>query len=258
MVQTLPPERRSRGVAIAYSGGSLGALITPILITPIASRWGWHGAFWFTGAMGLCGSAMWSVLSRREELRKAAPVVLSPQAASRWNEPALWAFVGGICAWRLSFRIRAVSGCDFFSASMHKSQVEIGHVLWIPPLGWEIGYFFWGWMIDRFAKGGAAIPCHAQNFPGLDAAQLCRSLYCRASIRLEARWRSCSWRCFCRRRSSSAQWRTSPVNIRRQRRIDRGPGRRSWSARGRGVMPMHREAVRSARFRKRAFEIAAD
>ena len=23
-------------------------------------------------------------------------------------------------------------------------------MLWIPPLGWEIGYFFWGWVTDRF------------------------------------------------------------------------------------------------------------
>jgi ACS family hexuronate transporter-like MFS transporter len=22
-------------------------------------------------------------------------------------------------------------------------------VLWIPPLGWECGYFFWGWLLDR-------------------------------------------------------------------------------------------------------------
>jgi MFS family permease len=31
------------------------------------------------------------------------------------------------------------------------SQAELGKVLWIPPLGWEIGYFFWGWVADRFA-----------------------------------------------------------------------------------------------------------
>jgi len=24
-------------------------------------------------------------------------------------------------------------------------------VLWIPPLGWEVGYFFWGWFVDHFA-----------------------------------------------------------------------------------------------------------
>jgi MFS transporter, ACS family, hexuronate transporter len=26
----------------------------------------------------------------------------------------------------------------------------LGTVLWIPPLGWEVGYFFWGWVSDRF------------------------------------------------------------------------------------------------------------
>jgi ACS family hexuronate transporter-like MFS transporter len=30
-------------------------------------------------------------------------------------------------------------------------QGQLGGVLWIPPLGWEIGYFFWGWFADRFA-----------------------------------------------------------------------------------------------------------
>jgi ACS family hexuronate transporter-like MFS transporter len=29
------------------------------------------------------------------------------------------------------------------------SQAMIGKVLWIPPLGWEAGYFFWGWLSDR-------------------------------------------------------------------------------------------------------------
>src|SRR5277367_1891679 len=35
VVQTLPAEKRSRGIAISYSGGSLGAVITPVIITPI-------------------------------------------------------------------------------------------------------------------------------------------------------------------------------------------------------------------------------
>ncbi len=29
------------------------------------------------------------------------------------------------------------------------SQAFIGKVLWLPPLGWEAGYFFWGWLSDR-------------------------------------------------------------------------------------------------------------
>jgi MFS transporter, ACS family, hexuronate transporter len=41
---------------------------------------------------------------------------------------------------------------------MHKTQTEIGHVLWIPPLGWECGYFFWGWILDKFPRGASFVP----------------------------------------------------------------------------------------------------
>jgi len=41
--QTLRSDQRGRGVAIAYSGASLGAIATPLVVTPIALRWGWRG-----------------------------------------------------------------------------------------------------------------------------------------------------------------------------------------------------------------------
>src|SRR5262249_32706546 len=69
VVQSLPAEKRSRGIAISYSGGSLGALITPVIITPIAARFGWTGAFWFTGLVGVVWLAFWSILSRRPDLQ---------------------------------------------------------------------------------------------------------------------------------------------------------------------------------------------
>jgi ACS family hexuronate transporter-like MFS transporter len=34
---------------------------------------------------------------------------------------------------------------------MEQPQATIGKLLWIPPLGWEVGYFTWGWIADRFA-----------------------------------------------------------------------------------------------------------
>src|SRR5260370_18698946 len=45
VMQTLPPEHRARGTAVAYSGGSLGALITPISITPISAARGGRSPF---------------------------------------------------------------------------------------------------------------------------------------------------------------------------------------------------------------------
>src|SRR5689334_10105165 len=52
VVQTLPPGKRGRGLAVAYSGGSLGAVLAPLIVTPVFRWWGWRGAFWFTGLIG--------------------------------------------------------------------------------------------------------------------------------------------------------------------------------------------------------------
>src|ERR1044072_1226462 len=70
VVQTLPPEQRGRGLAVAYSGGSLGAVITPLVVTPIFLWWGWRAAFWFTGIIGLAWLALWAMVGRRTCVRR--------------------------------------------------------------------------------------------------------------------------------------------------------------------------------------------
>ena len=69
VVQTLPPEQRGRGLAVAYSGGSLGAVLTPLIVTPIFLWRGWRAAFWFTGAIGLAWLAIWFMVARRPDIR---------------------------------------------------------------------------------------------------------------------------------------------------------------------------------------------
>src|SRR5215471_3277998 len=68
VVQTLPEKLRGRGLAVAYSGGSLGAVITPLVVTPIFKWWGWRGAFWFTGAIGAAWLLAWAVISARTDV----------------------------------------------------------------------------------------------------------------------------------------------------------------------------------------------
>ena len=36
-----------------------------------------------------------------------------------------------------------------YSRVLHVSQASLGHLLWIPPAGWEAGYLFWGRVADR-------------------------------------------------------------------------------------------------------------
>ncbi len=163
VVQTLPPENRSRGIAISYSGGSLGALITPLLVTPIAARWGWNGAFWFTGAVGAAWLALFAIVSRRSDLHHPKPPAATEETP-RWNDSRLWAFLAAYAMGGFPAAFILYQSSLYLSAAMHKTQVEIGHVLWIPPLGWEVGYFFWGWITDRFAQAGASVPAMRKQF----------------------------------------------------------------------------------------------
>src|ERR1035437_7114129 len=69
-VQTLPPEQRGRGLAVAYSGGSLGAAITPLIVTPIFLWWGWRAPFWFMGLIGALWLCQWGAISRRPDVSR--------------------------------------------------------------------------------------------------------------------------------------------------------------------------------------------
>src|SRR5262245_42405632 len=69
VVQTLLPAQQARGIGLAYSGGSLGAIVTPIVVTPIFVFWGWRIAFLFTGAIGAAWLVLWFFVSARPEIR---------------------------------------------------------------------------------------------------------------------------------------------------------------------------------------------
>lgn len=164
VVQTLPPEKRSRGIAVSYSGGSLGAVITPLIITPIAAMWGWRGAFWATGAVGAAWLLLWVVLSRREDIRKAPKIAVMRSDGPGFRDPRVWAFIAAYAMGAFPSGFVLYQSSIYLTAAFAKSQVEIGKVLWIPPLGWEIGYFFWGWATDRFSGAGASIPAMRRQF----------------------------------------------------------------------------------------------
>jgi ACS family hexuronate transporter-like MFS transporter len=151
---TLPERERGRGIALAYSGGSLGAIATPIVVTPIALRWGWRGAFWFTGLLGLVWLVLWAWVSTDARLRARRPAHPATNTPS-FQDPSLWGFMAayafgglplGFVLYGAPIHLGRALGCD---------QAMLGRVLWIPPLGWELGYFFWGWVVDRRAAASA-------------------------------------------------------------------------------------------------------
>jgi len=148
---SLPLDKRARGIAIAYSGGSLGAMITPILVTPIAVAHGWRAAFAVTGVAGLLWIVLWlrtvdfrSFASHRQTSRLTPPNAL---------ERRFWSLAASYALGALPLGPILYLAPLYLSQALGFTQTELGYVLWIPPLGWEIGYFFWGWLADRYAAG---------------------------------------------------------------------------------------------------------
>jgi ACS family hexuronate transporter-like MFS transporter len=150
--QTLRADQRSRGVALAYSGGSLGAVLTPIIVTPIALRWGWRGAFLCTGLFGTTWLAIWARVSRDGRLR----MVRRPARAHavRRLDRSVWGFMAAYAFGGLPLGFVLYGAPLYLGRHLGFDQASIGHVLWIPPLGWEAGYFFFGWVVDRAARRG--------------------------------------------------------------------------------------------------------
>lgn len=152
-VESLPAGSQSRGMALAYSGASLGNLITPLLVTPMALAFGWRFAFWITGGMGAAWLALW--------WRIARPPWLVPQPPPSAPE----------FSWRNLFNRRAILVMSTFglggfglgvvlymsplylNRALGFTQADLGRILWIPSVGYQCGYFFWGWIADRYVKG---------------------------------------------------------------------------------------------------------
>jgi ACS family hexuronate transporter-like MFS transporter len=156
VTQTLPPSLRARGLAVAYSGGSLGAILTPLIVTPVALAWGWRAAFLFTGFLGAAWLGLWLLVSRRRDVReyRNEEAATSAPAGLRFRDARVWSYMAAYAFGALPIAFVIYAAALYLSAGFGASQALIGKLLWIPPLGWEIGYFFWGWRLDRLPKAG--------------------------------------------------------------------------------------------------------
>jgi MFS family permease len=151
VTETLPAEKRSFGLGIAYSGSSLGAALTPLLITPVALRWGWRAAFGVTAVLGVLWIVLWVLLRLSGWYAAPAsaviPVAAEKASTSRWSRNLFAAAAAyGLGAAPLTFGLYAAP--LYLTRVLHLSQISLGHLLWLPPAGWEAGYLVFGRLAD--------------------------------------------------------------------------------------------------------------
>jgi MFS transporter, ACS family, aldohexuronate transporter len=147
-MDSLPADRRSRGMAVAYGGSTLGAIVTPLIVTPIFLAFGWRAAFLVTGAFGVLWLGLWWVLAR-------PPWLMSSRQTAKFSWPSLkerrfWMLVAGMGLGGAPLGVILSLSPLYLNRAMGMTQRELGEVLWIPTMGWGISYFFFGWIGDRY------------------------------------------------------------------------------------------------------------
>jgi ACS family hexuronate transporter-like MFS transporter len=149
-VESLPADRRARGIAASFSGGTIGAVVTPLIALPVAAAYGWRSAFLLTGVFGALWLLVWAAIARPPFL----PARTQRPARLAWPNPGERRF------WMLvfSYALPAIAPGPiitlfqiYLNRELGVAQADLRGILWIPPLAWGAGYFFWGWIADRFA-----------------------------------------------------------------------------------------------------------
>jgi ACS family hexuronate transporter-like MFS transporter len=149
-VDSLPGHLRARGIAVSWSGGTLGAIMTPIVMVPISVAYGWRAAFIVTGLFGAAWLLLWAAIARPPYLPSAS----RRSAKLSWPNPfelRFWALV-------FSYALPAIAPGPilglmptYLQRGLGVAQAELASIFWIPPAFWGLGYFVGGWAADKFA-----------------------------------------------------------------------------------------------------------
>ena len=91
-VETLPANLRARGIALSFSGGTIGAVMMPLLLGPLAIEYGWKIAFMATGALGVVWLLIWAAIARPPFLPKSSHMT-SKLAWPNLRERRVWALI---------------------------------------------------------------------------------------------------------------------------------------------------------------------
>jgi ACS family hexuronate transporter-like MFS transporter len=148
-VESLPAHLRARAIALSFSGGTIGAVMMPLLLGPLAIQYGWRAAFMATAGLGAAWLILWAIIARPPFL-PAKPPTTAKVTWPNFMERRVWALM-------FSYALPAISPGPvltilalYLNGRLKLTQAEVNQLAWIPPLTWGLGYFFWGWAADRY------------------------------------------------------------------------------------------------------------
>lgn len=152
----LPPQDRSRGFGVLFSGSSIGGMIVPILASAIFATWGWRAAFLVTAVVGLLWIPLWIVLTSHPAAKARIDIKRETEQGESFGvllrSPIIHRAILGVFAAAPVIGLSLAWGAKYLDKTWHVPQADVGGYLWLPPLLFDLGAIGFGDLFTRLNK----------------------------------------------------------------------------------------------------------
>lgn len=153
-----PPEKRALAIGVANGGSAFGAVLAPPMTAWLALKFGWRGAFFATGLMGLTWLIAWLFVARTTSTATAAAAPTQPAAKVPWRElltdRRVWRILAGRFFFDPVFYFYMFWIPKYLSDERGFSLKQIGDYTWIPFLALGISNIASGQLADLLVRRG--------------------------------------------------------------------------------------------------------
>jgi ACS family hexuronate transporter-like MFS transporter len=150
----LPLRQRSLGLGLVNTAPNIGAILTPLLIPPLALAFGWKSAFILTGALGFVWLAFWIVGTRKlVPVNVAKPSKLDGNWGVLLRDRRSWAIIGAKALTDCVWWFVLFWSTDFLVKTFGLTQAEVGVptaiIFTLAALGALSSGFLFPWLLGR-------------------------------------------------------------------------------------------------------------
>lgn len=151
----LPLTQRSMGLGLVNTAPNIGAILTPLLIPPLALAFGWKAAFIVTGGLGFVWLAFWVFGTKQlQPVNVAKNAALDGKWADLLRDRRTWTVVGAKALTDCVWWFVLFWSTDFLVKTFGLSQAEVGVPNAIIFVGAALGAFSCGFLFPALLKRG--------------------------------------------------------------------------------------------------------
>jgi len=155
----LPLKQRSLALGLFNTAPNIGAILTPLLIPPLALAFGWRAAFLITGGLGFVWLVFWVLGTRRLQPVEAVTDATPPPAS--WGtllaDRRSWTIVGAKAITDLVWWFVLFWMPDFFHRVFGMAQGALGYPIVLIYILAACGALSSGWLFPRLLDRGLSI-----------------------------------------------------------------------------------------------------